>query len=195
MKEELIRLRLDPERETQLITYVKERRYSFMMMLYLSFGFSVLFAVAAFHDLNQMLGGELISGSIQWETELMMLANMIRRHRYYVSGELFFFWLMDTGFCIFSLFVGFGRKFGPGSDYHCLINQRYGFGTMIVGGKQPDCTKHPYYINDREGNCYACPVFLEYRNARIGDEMFCVVLDNGTRYAMEGEKKPWWESD
>lgn len=188
---ELIRLRLDQEKEDALIKYVKSRRYQFMMFLYLTLAYTVLVAWFAFADLERAFDGTA-RYSYEVAEDLWMLA--LRRRRYY-PGSLFASWLGAALLFVFLFLTGVGRVFGPGSDYHCLCKQKYAFGYMILGGKKHDTGKHPYYVCDREGNEYICPVFLDYKKSNFGDEMFCVVLDNGRRYAMIDCEKPWWEME
>ncbi len=188
---ELVRLRLEKEKEDALIKYVADRRYRFMVLFYLTLAYTVVVAWFAFADLERMLEG---STRYYYEVaeDLWMLA--IRRRRYY-PGSLFASWLATALMSAFLFLSGVGKVFGPGSDYHCLKKQKYGFGYMTVGGKKSDTGKHPYFVCDREGNEYICPVFLDYKKVNFGDEMFCVVLDNGKRYAMIDCEKPWWEME
>ncbi len=176
---DLYRLRLPEEKETVLLQYVSERRYSFMMMLYLSLAGSLLLLPLAIYDFKNLVNPGYYGYSYRY-----------RRNR---SGYILIFWIMCIASFIVSFIRGIGKTFGMNSDFDCLKNQKYAFGTMILGGKKHDAAKHPYYVSDRDGNEYCCPIFLDYKNAKFGDEMFCIILDNGTRYALCDVPKPGWD--
>ncbi len=177
---EFCRLRLDPDTEKILLTYINERRYQFMIVLYIGIAISLLGLPFAISDLKDLIYAEHGSDA----SELVSLAGyMLRRYsRYRYSGEIFIIWVLAMISTVINFFTGFGRAFGPGSDHHCVVNQRYEFGNITVGWTKPDCKKHPYILVDLEGNACICLKFLDYRNARRGDRMFCVALDNGRRY-------------
>lgn len=176
---DLCRLRLDPDKEDALIKYVKDRRYMLMISLYISGFLSVVLAPFAIAEINNILSGTYYT------------VGYGRRRR----SSVIVFWLFMLVTFVVNFFTGFGRVFGPGSDYDCLKKGKYGFGTMTLGGKKHDSGKHPYYVCDKLDNVYICPVFLDYKNANFGDEMFCVVLDNGKRFAFGPDKKPGWDMD
>ncbi len=177
------RLRLASEKEEIFLKYVKDRRYTFMICLYISVAISVLGLIPTILFLQTVPHGERILSLPQ--TDLPMLAAGIFRvrGRSYVA-ELFFGWCAFVLLALILFIQGIGRIFGPGSDYHCFMKQKYAFGTMRVSGKAPDTGKHPYYVYDQYGAPCICPVFLDYRNVNAGDEMFCVLLDNGKRYVL-----------
>ncbi len=165
-QEGMYRLRLPEEQEQLLVDYVKSRRYSFMLVLWLTgIGAVVLLPAAIFELSNPEL--------------------MDRRPRYRRSRRFSLF----ATFCILALsfivsFIrGFGKDFGCNADLDCLLRQKYAFGTMTVGDKHKDTMKHPYFVSDVQGREYCCPVFLDYKKVQPGDTMHCVLLDNGKRYA------------
>ncbi len=175
---ELCRLRLDIEMEAALAKYLKDRRSVMMTMLCITGFLSVVLAPFAIAQLQGILNGSYI---------------VYRRgyRRYTLIG----IWIFAIVQFVVLFIQGIGKAFGPGSDFDCLKKQKYGFGTMVLGGKKHDAGKHPYYVCDREENEYICPVYLDYKNTNFGDEMFCVVLDNGKRYAFSLNKKPWWDME
>ena len=177
------RLRLASEKEEIILKYIKERRYTFMLGFYISLAVSVLGFVPALLDLRMAMNGDTLLSLPEMDVPMLAAGILRRRGRYY-AGELFFGWCAFVLLALILFIQGIGKIFGPGSDYHCFIKQKYAFGTMRVSGKAPDTGKHPYYVYDQHGDPCICPVFLDYRNVNIGDEMFCVLLDNGKRYVL-----------
>ena len=180
LEQEWIRMRMPEEKEELLKRYINERRYGYVLTVIVLCIMTVFLLIIMFHAIEQMQKG-------------IFVVRFRRRYHYYA---------MDIAECaamsivyIFVFLRGWGKKFGPNSDIDCVKHMKYQYGTAHLSEKDPDAKKHPYYVMDREGNRYICPVFLEYRNMDFGEEMFCVVLDNGSRYAFQLHEIPWWEKD
>jgi hypothetical protein len=174
------RIWLDPKREKKLLDYVADRRYRFMMTLYLSGAAAVLGAPLAIYDMGNL---KMDGGAVPLPDMEMLLAGRYGRYRY-IPGSLFISWVIDIILFLFLFLSGIGRQFGAGSDYYCVAKQKYICHTMRVSGVDAGCTKHPYRIFDELGEPCICPVFLDYKHAEIGVEMLCITLDNGHKYAM-----------
>lgn len=177
--DELCRLRMPEEKEEALCKYIADRRYVHMMTLYLSLAGSVILAPFAIMEWNGLSARSHKS--------------YYYRRRYARRGSIVGLWIFAIATFIVMFIKGIGSVFGRNSDYDCVKRRKYAFGTMTVGGKKHDLQRHPYYVSDRDGNEYCCPVFLDYKNAQFGDTMFCVVLDNGKRFAMRDVSKPGWD--
>ncbi len=188
---ELFRLRLDTEMESKLLEYIKSRRYKLMLMLYISLALSLLLAPIAILQMNgHFTWLALDSGAIGDSTMLLLSLRGVRRIR------LCYIWYAALADFAVTFFGGIGRKFGPGSDYHCVVKQKYQYGYVAMEGKNPDIGKFPYRVYDTQGYEYDCPVFIDYKKAEKGSEMFCVILDNGSRFAFQKKDlTPWWERD
>ncbi len=167
------------EAEKTVMDYIKDRRYSIMFFAYAIPVIVIIAVAAAANDLVDILNGNI-------------RASEIYRYR----GETRFSGGTGTALCmllpillVFFMFMRkfYGRVFGRGSDYECMKHQKYKTGYVTVACKHVDNGKRPYCVTDQEGNAYICPVFLDYRNASLGDEMICLILDNGVRYALRKE--------
>ncbi len=177
---ELCRLRMPEEKEEALCKYIADRRYVHMMTLYLSLAGALFLMPLAIMEIKTLSNPSYGSYSYR---------SYRRRHRF----DFAVIWTFSMVTFIVMFIKGIGSVFGRNSDYDCVKRQKYAFGTMTVGGKKHDLQRHPYYVSDRDGNEYCCPVFLDYKNAQFGDTMFCVVLDNGKRFAMRDVSKPGWD--
>lgn len=183
-EKELIRLRMDDEKEALLVKYINERRYKRVLTVIILGILLVMLTFAMIHAISQMEKGIY---------SYVVHRRHHRRTHYYISDVVL--WAVEGLLFLVAFLRGWGNYFGKNSDIDCIRNMKYGYGTMVLNEKEPDLKKHPYYVTDRQGNRYICPVFLDYRNAQFGEEMYCVVLDNGRRYAFSKNDTEWWERD
>lgn len=174
-----------PDHQKEIILkYIRERRTSLMVNLYLSAAFSILLFLPAILDLQAALHG----GFFRLETAVGNTAMLLaRRHRYsshYVEGELFLIWCVALVVFIIHFIRGIGIHFGPNSDLDCVQNNKYLYEVRDCAGKSEDRQKHPYYLYDDENTAYFCPLFLDWKKAEPGAKMICLSLQNGRHYAI-----------
>ena len=154
---------LTDEQKQVILKYIQDRRYSYMISMYILFfltifinfySFPVWFRI--FHDIR-------------------------------LDADDFEF-LSYSIFSLIALLVvflkGIGITFGKNSDYDCLKRDQYKLEFYGFGGKLPDTGKHPYYVKDSSGTEYICPLFLDYKKAGQESTLICVMLANGKNYAL-----------
>ncbi|MBE6875883.1 MAG: hypothetical protein E7496_04045 [Ruminococcus sp.] len=148
-----------------LLEYIKDRRYSFMLLLYLALIISVV--------LNAV-----------------NLADLLTVRMYLIlEPHLLVPWVVSTVGFMFLFFHGMGNIFWKNSDYDCLLNDKYQLDFLECAGKLPDSGKAPYFIKCTDENEYQwCMKFLEWKNTQTGDTLVCVTLKNGQKYALLPEK-------
>ncbi len=144
-------------------SYIKEARGNFMVALFANIIGAALLTLPAIGDFCLLRTG-LRSKS---------------------KGSIFVLWcgLLIASICY--VLKGFGKKFGPGSDYDLISRSDYECFSFPVAEKLPNPNKAPYIIKDEYGNEYHCISFLDYKYAEAGTEMVGVALSNGKRFAMQ----------
>ncbi len=158
-----------PEQKNQLLEYIKDRRYKLMITMYCSLIASILLippAVWEFHDIERQI--------------------MVRYHSKGDSAGMIILLLLWSAFTFLVNFVrGVGKDFWKNSDYDCLKHDAYTLDIRECSGKLPDSGKYPYFITDSDGNAYQCCMkFLEWKNLPAGEELLCVTLRNGQKFAL-----------
>ena len=150
---------LTEEQKNLILKYIQDRRYQYMISMYLAF---VLTIIILIFDLPQLLITNIIFLDIQ--------------------GYLFVYNTLTVITAFGMFFMGIGKIFGKNSDYDCMKHDKYNLDFRDFESKLPDTGKHPYYVEDNFNNRYICPIFLDYRNARPGNTLICVTLNNGKKY-------------
>ncbi len=151
---------LTPEQKNQLLNYIKDRRYHFMLLLYLALIISVV--------LNAV-----------------NLADLLTVRMYLIlEPHLLVPWVVSTVGFIFLFFHGMGNIFWKNSDYDCLKHDNYTLDIREYAGKLPDSGKYPYFVKAADGNSYQCTAFMDWKRAHDGDMLICIELKNGQKYAL-----------
>ena len=157
-----------PEQKNQLLEYIKDRRYKLMITMYCSLIMSLLLFPLAVWDFKTLdtpvhyLGGQRI-----------------------VNGSWLLLWIISFLLSIVYFVRGIGKDFWKNSDYDCLKHDAYTLDIRECSGKLPDSGKYPYFITDSDGNAYQCCMkFLEWKNLPAGEELLCVTLRNGQKFAL-----------
>lgn len=156
MNAENYQLWLKDQQKEMILKYILDRRYPFMVSMYFFLGVSIL--LVPYNLLTVQLSKISLDAIV-----------------------LFIFTLVSF---VVMFFEGKGKTFGKNSDYDCLKNDEYQLDFFEFGDKLPDSGKHPYFVSDIYGNTYKCPLFLDWRNAKYGDTLICVTLNNGQKYAL-----------
>lgn len=154
---------LTEEQKNSILKYIQDRRYSYMISMYAVFLLTTAMLLTALPTFLM-----IVTGHSSWLDNLEILT--------YCAIVMIF---------SVSMFLrGIGKIFGKNSDYDCLKQDNYQLDFLEFGDKLPDTGKHPYYVKDKFGNHYICPIFLDYRNARQGSTLICIALSNGKKYAL-----------
>lgn len=160
-----------PEKQQKILEkYISDRRYKFMMILYLSLAGTIALLFPALLDIH---------------TPRRTMRYSYRRRSRMSSFAL---WIICAVTFVLYFFRGIGIHFGKNSDLDCARKQNYVFEMKEFGGKDPDSGKAPYYVYDKAGTKYLCPIFLDWKNACEGSRLYCVTLANGKHYAMLEEQ-------
>ena len=68
--------------------------------------------------------------------------------------------------------------------YRCVKRLAFTVSVVTVRKPEPDSGKHPYKITCTDGCTYICPVYLDYKQAKICGQMLGICTDYGARFAM-----------
>ncbi|MBD5142027.1 MAG: hypothetical protein HDT22_00190 [Ruminococcus sp.] len=161
---------LTDKQKNLILKYIQDRRYQYMISMYLAF---ILTIIILIFDLPYLLITNIIFLDIQSYPFVYNTLTVIT-----VFGIL----TVIIAFGMF--FMGIGKIFGKNSDYDCMKHDKYRLDFRDFGGKSFDTGKYPYYVENNFYNRYICPIFLDYRNAKQGDTLICVTLNNGKKYAL-----------
>lgn len=202
---------LTPEQHQKLLSYIKERRYGYMIRMIVLLVYAALVTPLAIMELyintQEHNDAEIAPSSIvtlsadQMHSAVYVSPNVlaVRRYRYRRGRPVEFLatWILAVIIGVVMFLRGYGIKFGHNSDYDCVKRLDYTCQTKPYGGKSEDTHKHPYFLMDMEGSQYCCPVFLDYKNADTGSFLTCVILNNGSLYAYldREHSREWWEED
>ena len=80
---------------------------------------------------------------------------------------------------------GWQVYYGSKCPYRCVKRLAFSVSPVTVRKLEPDTGKHPYKITCTDGYTYICPVFLDYRDAKICGTMTGICTDFGARFIMQ----------
>lgn len=80
---------------------------------------------------------------------------------------------------------GWQVYYGRRSPYACVKRLAFTVSAVTVRKLLPDTGKHPYKINCTDGMTYICPVYLDYKDAKVCAQMLGICMDYGARYIMQ----------
>ncbi len=158
---------LTPEQKQIIMNYIQDRRYTFMVTLYVSAVMSVLLAPLA-----------------RWDFKMLCTAPVTRHGRSRAYGIILMFWVLSLSMFVVYFVRGIGKTFWKNSDYDCLKHDDYTIDFLECAGKLPDSGKYPYFVTDAIGNPYQCMKFLEWKNIQNGERFLAVTLKNGQKFAL-----------
>lgn len=154
---------LTEDQKQIVLKYIQDRRYTYMISMYVLFFMTVLVNLYSFPVWFRIFHGIGLDAD---DFEFLSYA-------------------VFTLLASLAVFLkGIGITFGRHSDYDCLKRDQYQLDFREFDGKLPDTGKHPYYVRDIQGTEYICPLFLDYKKAEQGSTLLCVTLANGKRYAL-----------
>ena len=160
-----------PEKQQKILEkYISDRRYKFMLTMYLSLAGTILLLFPALLEIHTPRSTKRYSYRRRSRISILAL------------------WIICAVTFVLHFLRGIGIHFGKNSDFDCAKKQDYVFEMKEYGGKDPDSGKAPYYVYDTAGTKYFCPVFLDWKNACEGCRLYCVTLANGKHYAMLEEQ-------
>ncbi len=202
---------LNDEQKTCLLKYMRERRYTSMIIMIIS---SVLLLVSLLFcnsNLNvvktAVISVFLVSviklkfnneerlGKITWICFIVLFIfwniTLLGFESFSYDANMFLnkieFYLgvvILTEIFITEFVRGFGKTFGYKCDIQCIKKDLYILDYGDFGYREKDTKKHSYYICDNRGENYICPRFLDYRNADTGSKFLYIKLENGRGYAV-----------
>lgn len=202
---------LNDEQKNYLIKYVKDKRYTDMIIMVMSFVIVVISLWLwnmGIQFLNGIIGivivicfGHLIKYGLYNEKKFgtitsvcfLVLYIALNIHQGDVSreadifmGKIEFFssLIASAEIFIMEFVMGFGKTFGYRCDIQCIEKDLYTLEYANFGYREKDNGRHPYYICDNMGSTYICPKFLDYKNADTSDKFLYIKLDNGRGYAI-----------
>ena len=94
-------------------------------------------------------------------------------------------------FLVLSVFLpmllvhGWQVYYGSTCPYRCVKRLAFSVYPVTVRKLEPDTGKHPYKIACTDGYTYICPVFLDYKQAKVCGIMTGICTDYGARYIMQ----------
>lgn len=98
---------------------------------------------------------------------------------------------LSVGFLAMALFLpallahGWQVHYGCRSPRSCIRRMAFSVSFVTVRKLGPDTGRHPYQIVCTDGITYCCPVYLDYKDAKICAQMLGICTDAGSHFIMK----------
>ena len=149
----------------RIIEFLDEQRSKFMHKLYISIGGPVLLAVPGIITLSNMAYSKRVgmSGHVGNRT----------------SDAAFYVWVICVVATVILFITGYQSKFGPRALINRFKRREFSCEFVTVGQLSGGEGRPPYLMKDSLGTDYYVPVFLDYKQLKIGGPAIAVYMTSG----------------
>ena len=149
----------------RIIEFLDEQRSKFMHRLYISMGGTVLLAVPGIMTLSNMAYAKKVG----------MSSHAGNR----ASDAAFYVWVICVVATIILLITGYQSKFGTRALINRFKRREFSCEFVTVGQLSGGEGRPPYLMKDSLGTDYYVPVFLDYKQLKIGGPAIAVYMTSG----------------
>ena len=161
---------LTEDQFNKIINFMEEARAKHMQKLYVSVGGSILLAIPGLITLSSIQSSKA--------------AGLSGHFGNLWSDAAFVLWLICLGATVVFFLTGYQKQFGSQCQLNRFKRHEFSCEHITVGELSGSEGKPPYLMKDSFGSDYICPVYLEFKQLKVGGPAIGVYLTGGERYAV-----------